>query len=42
MVGSLARVCRCNLDLIFDLAIVTLTYNALSGLYFGNHKVVRS
>ena len=23
----------CDLDLTFDLAIVTLTYNALSGLY---------
>ena len=39
MVGTLARVCRCktswrDLDLTFDLAIVTLTYNALSGLYF--------
>ena len=29
----------CDLDLTFDLAVVTLTYNALSGLYFGNHKV---
>ena len=43
-VGTLARVCRCkmswcDLDLTFDLAIVTLTYNDLSGLYFGNHKV---
>ena len=28
-----------TLILTFDLAIVTLTYNALSGLYFGNHKV---
>ena len=25
--------------LTFDLAVVTLTYNALSGLYFRNHKV---
>ena len=28
-----------DLDLTFDLAVVTLTYNALSGLYFGEHKV---
>ena len=28
-----------DLDLTFDLAVVTLTYNALSGLYFGNPKV---
>ena len=44
MVGILVRGCRCatlwcDLDLTFDLAVVTLTYNALSGLYFGNHKV---
>ena len=47
MVGTLARVCRCkmswcDLDLTFDLAVVILTYNALSELYFGNHKVVGS
>ena len=29
----------CDLDLTFDLAVVTLTYNALSVVYFGNHKV---
>ena len=29
----------CDLDLIFDLAIVTLTYKILSGLYFGNRKL---
>ena len=29
-----------DLDLTFDLAVVTLTYNALAGLYFGNHKVL--
>ena len=28
-----------SFDLTFDLAVVTLTYNGLSGLYFGNHKV---
>ena len=44
MVGTLVRVCRCktswcDLDFTFDLAVVTLTYNALSGLYFGNDKV---
>ena len=27
------------LDLTFDLAIVTLTYKILSGLYLGNRKV---
>ena len=44
MVGALVRVFRCaiswcDLDLTFDLAIVTLTYKILSGLYLGNHKV---
>ena len=44
MVEILARMCRCkmswsDLDLTFDLAVVTLSYNATSGLYFGNHKV---
>ena len=29
----------CDLDLTFDLAVVTLTYNILSGLYLGNRKV---
>ena len=28
----------CDLDLTFDLAVVTLTYNALSGLCVRNHK----
>ena len=27
------------IDLTFDLAIVTLTYKILSGLYLGNRKV---
>ena len=36
--------CRCatswsDLDLTFDLAVVTLTYKILSGLYLGNCKV---
>ena len=44
MVGALVRGCRCatpscDLDLTFDLTIVTLTYKILSGLYPGNHKV---
>ena len=29
----------CDLDLTFDLAVVTLTYKSLSGLYLGNRKV---
>ena len=29
----------CDLDLTFDLAIVTLTYKILSGLYLGHCKV---
>ena len=29
----------CDLDLTFDLAVVTLTYKILSGLYLGNRKV---
>ena len=44
MVGTLVNGCRCatswyDLDLIFDLAVVTLTYKTLSGLYLGNRKV---
>ena len=44
MVGILVRECRCavswsDLDLTFDLAVVTLTYKILSGLYLGNLKV---
>ena len=27
-----------DLDLAFDLAVVTLTYKILSGLYLGNHR----
>ena len=29
----------CDLDLTFDLAVVTLTFEILTGLYLGNHKV---
>ena len=29
----------CDLDMTFDHAVLTLTYNILSGLYLGNHKV---
>ena len=37
----MVRGCRCatswsDLDLTFDLAVVTLTYKILSGLYLGN------
>ena len=44
MVGTLVRGCRdatswCDLDLIFDLAVMTLTYKILAGLYLGNRKV---
>ena len=40
MVGTLVRGCRCatlwcDLDLTFDLAVVTLTYKILSRLYIG-------
>ena len=42
--GILVRGCRCatswsDLNLTFDLAVVTLTYKMLSGLYLGNYKV---
>ena len=44
ILGTLVRECRCatswcDLDLTFDLSVVTLTYKILSGLYLGNHKV---
>ena len=29
----------CDLDLTFDLAVVTLTYKILSGLYLGHGKM---
>ena len=40
----LVRGCRCatswsDLDLTFDLAVVTLSLKILSGLYLGNRKV---
>ena len=42
--GTLVRGCRCSmswcdLDLTFDLAVVTLSMKNLSGLYLGNRKV---
>ena len=30
---------ECDLDLTFDLEVVTLTYEILSGIYLGNCKV---
>ena len=44
MVGTLVRSSRCatswsDLDLTFDLAVVTVTYKTLSGLYLSNCKV---
>ena len=44
MAGTLVRRCRCaiswcDLDLTFDLALVTLTCKILSGLYLRNRKV---
>ena len=44
LVGLLVRGCRCatswsDLDFTFDLAVVTLIYKILSGLYLGNCKV---
>ena len=44
MVGTLVRGCRCamswcDLDLTFNLVVVTLTYKILSGLYLENFKM---
>ena len=44
MAGTLVGGCRfatswSDLDLTFDLAVVTLSLKILSGLYLGNHKV---
>ena len=44
MVGTLSEGCRCatewcDLDFSFDLAVVTLTFEILFKLYFGNLKV---
>ena len=41
---SIVRTCRCatlwcDLDLTFELAVVTLTYKILSGLYLRYRKV---
>ena len=42
--AALVRWCRCatswsDLDLTFDLAVVTLSLKVFSGLYLGNRKV---
>ena len=44
MVGTLLRHCMCdksccNLDLSFDLVIVTMTFKILSGLFLGLCKM---
>ena len=44
MVGTLVIGCRCatswcDLELTFDLALVTLSLKILSGVYLGNSKV---
>ena len=44
MVGALVGVCKCamswcDFDLTFDLAVVTLTFKILCGLYLRNNKV---
>ena len=44
MVGTLVSGCRCatswsDLDLTFDLAVMTLSLKILSGLYLGNRKM---
>ena len=44
LAGTLVAGCRCatswsELDLTFDLAVVTLSLKILSGLYLSNHKV---
>ena len=44
LVGTLVRGCRCatslcDLDLTFDLAVVTLTYKILSRIYLEHCKV---
>ena len=31
--------CHCDVNLTFDLAVVTLSLKILSGLYLRNHKV---
>ena len=47
MVGILVRGCRwatswCDLDLNFDLVIVTMSFKILSGLFCGFHKITLS
>ena len=37
--GCRCAVSWCDMDLTFDLAVVTLTFTILSGLYLKNHKV---
>ena len=37
--GCRCATSRCDLDLTFDLAIMTLTYKIFSWLYLGNRKV---
>ena len=44
ILGTLVKMCRCatswsDLDLTFELAVVTLSLKILSGLYLGNRKV---
>ena len=44
LLRTVVRGCRCatswcDLDLTFDLAVVTLSLKILSGLYLGNRKV---
>ena len=44
MVGTLLRGCMCdrsccNLELNFDLVIVTMSFKILSGLFLGFHKM---
>ena len=44
MVGTLLRGCMCdrsccNLDLSFDLVIVTMSFKILSGLFLGFRKM---
>ena len=44
MLGTLVSGCKCasswcDLDLTFDLAVVTLTFKIFSRLYARNHKV---
>ena len=44
MVGTFVRMCRCatswsDLDLTLDLAVVTLTYKILSGLFNARREI---